>query len=194
MITPLSSEHVDQVATLHSETLTGLLTQLGPAAAAAFYAGCTKSDFAIGLVDVIGGAVRGFVLGAMHPDRLNGEVLRRNPLGTVLSVATGIVTNPSSLPLLFDSMRGAREGGYDEQAPSLVYLSVAPVARRSGVGRTLVDAFSERMRTAGAPHYDLSVDDDNEAAIAFYERLHFRITGKYREFGKLHRRYRLSLA
>jgi ribosomal protein S18 acetylase RimI-like enzyme len=62
------------------------------------------------------------------------------------------------------------------------------------VGRTLVDAFSERMRTAGAPHYDLSVDDDNEAAIAFYERLHFRITGKYREFGKLHRRYRLSLA
>jgi ribosomal protein S18 acetylase RimI-like enzyme len=193
MITPLRLEHVDRVARLHCETLNGLLTRLGVPAASAFYRGCTRSDIAVGLVDVADGVLRGFVVGSVHPDRLNGDVLRRNPFDTLVSVATGVVTNPSSLTLLLENVRRPEEALYDRQAPSLVYLAVAPEARRAGVGRTLVDAFSERMRAAGAGHYDLSVDEDNASAIAFYERLGFKPIGTYREFGATHRRYRLTL-
>jgi len=194
MITPLGAEHVGQVARLHDTALTGLLARLGAPAAVAFYSGCTKSRLAIGFVDVVDGNVRGFVVGSMHPDRLNADVLRRNPFGVVLSLASGVVKRPANLSLLFNSVSGGGGAGYDRRAPSLVYLAVAPDGRRAGVGRSLVEAFSARMRAAGAAYYDLSVDDDNASAIAFYEQLGFRVTGSYREFGKLHRRYRLTLA
>jgi GNAT superfamily N-acetyltransferase len=193
MITPLRLEHVDRVARLHCATLTGLLTRLGVQSARAFYQGCTKSDVAVGLVDVVDGVLRGFVLGSLNPDRLNSVALRRNPFGTLVSVVTGVVTHPSSTMLLLESVRRPEEALYDRQAPSLVYLAVTPEARRAGVGRALVDAFSERMRAAGAAHYDLSVDEDNAPAIAFYERLGFKAIGSYREFGATHRRYRLTL-
>ena len=52
----------------------------------------------------------------------------------------------------------------------LYELSVAPDARRRGVGRRLVEALAELARTRG--NYDMWVlaDDDNEAARATYAR------------------------
>jgi ribosomal protein S18 acetylase RimI-like enzyme len=194
MITRLGAEYVSQVAALHQKTLTGLLARLGTHAIAAYYTGCVKSDLAIGLVDVEDGIVRGFVLGSMHPERLNGEAARKNPFGVALSVAAGVAAHPSSMPLLLQSIRGTGGDDFDRHAPSLVYLAVDPRARRAAVGRSVVNAFGERLRMVGAKFYDVSVDDDNAPAIAFYERLGFRVTGTYREFGTLHRRYRVTLA
>ena len=39
------------------------------------------------------------------------------------------------------------------------------------------------FREAGVVEYELSVDDDNTAAIAFYEKLGFALVGRYAEFG-----------
>src|SRR3954466_4292758 len=139
MITRLGPEYVDQVAALHRKTLTGLLARLGTPAIAAYYTGCAKSDLAIGLVDVEDGIVRGFVLGSMHPERLNGEAARKNPFGVALSVAAGVAAHPSRMPLLLQSIRGTGGDDFDRHAPSLVYLAVDPQARRAAVGRSLVD-------------------------------------------------------
>ena len=193
MITPLRAEHARQVAALHCATLTGLLSRLGPAAAEAFYIGCTRTPLAIGMVDVEASVVRGFVLGSLHPDLLQRDVLRKNPIGTLAAVARGILIRPAALIWLLKSFRGPDEGGFDAATPSLVYLSVAPDYRSGGAGRQLVDAFSNAVRTAGTGGYDLSVDEGNASAIAFYERLGFQLVGHYREFGVQHRRYRLAL-
>jgi ribosomal protein S18 acetylase RimI-like enzyme len=91
------------------------------------------------------------------------------------------------------SFRGPDDGAYDPQVPELTYLATAEHHRGSGIGRQLVDAFDTAMRERGAPAFELSVDEDNQAAIAFYERLGFRLSGKYREFGIVHRRYRREL-
>lgn len=190
MIVPISGQHVNEVARLHCCSLTGLLAQLGVPAARAFYAGCVKAELAVGLVCLDDGALRGYVLGTAHPDRLRQALLRKNLFATVAGVCLGIARRPVALASLVKSLSRSDEGSYDRQAAELTYLAVAADSRRGGIGKRLVDAFSGAMRDAGVETYELSVDDDNLSAIAFYERLGFRLIGRYREFGILHRRYK----
>ena len=194
MIVPLGPEHVNQVARLHCATLTGLLSELGGAAARAFYAGCVRAGSAAAFVYVNEGEVRGFVLGSTRPDTLKQAVVRKNPVGTLAGMLVGILRKPAGLAWLLRSYKGPDEGSYDPQTPELTYLAVAPEGRGSGIGGRLVDAFTRAMRDAGVPAYELSVDDENERAIAFYEGRGFRLIGRYREFGTLHRRYLLQTA
>ena len=192
MIIPLAAEHVDQVVKLHCATLTGLLSELGEDAARSFYLGCVETGAAIGFVDVQEGEVRGFVLGSVHPDKLKRAVIRCNPLGTLGGMFLGILRRPAALAWLLRSFKGPDEGGYDTREPELTYLAVSPACRKSGIGGSLVDAFTRAMRGAGIPAYELSVDENNEGAIAFYEGRGFKPIGRYREFGTLHRRYHLQ--
>lgn len=193
VIEPLRRDHIKAVARLHHANLTGLLSELGIPATEAFYFGCVRSGLAVGAVYMEDGAVRGFVLGSPHPDRLKRDVLKKNPAGTLAGLGAGIVRRPSSLLWLLKSFRGPDEGSYDGQAAELTYLAVATDNQGSGIGRQLIESFTGRMRDAGTASYELSVDEGNDAAIAFYERLGFRLIGLYREFGVRHRRYRLEI-
>ncbi|HXT01138.1 MAG TPA: GNAT family N-acetyltransferase [Elusimicrobiota bacterium] len=193
MIVPLGREHADRVAALHCAALTGLLAELGEPAARAFYAGAVESGAAVGFVSLGDGAVDGFVFGSVHPDRLKGSAARCSPAGLAAGVLLGVLKRPGSLVRLLKSFRGPDEGTFDADAPELTYLAVSAGRRGGGIGRGLVDAFSQAMRGAGAAAYELSVDDDNQRAAAFYEKRGFERVGSYREFGTARRRYRLKL-
>jgi ribosomal protein S18 acetylase RimI-like enzyme len=192
VIARLGEEHVRDVARLHRASLTGLLSALGLPAVTAFYKGCLGASPAIGFVCLENGAVRGFVLGSAHPDRLKPDALRRNPVGTLAGLCLGIMRRPSSLVWLLKSFRGGDEGDYDRSGAELTYLAVSAESRGGGIGRQLVEAFTDEMRNVGVKSYELSVDEDNQAALAFYERVGFALSGRYREFGVMHRRYRLE--
>jgi ribosomal protein S18 acetylase RimI-like enzyme len=76
---------------------------------------------------------------------------------------------------------GIAAGFIDNDDPTRAYLAsmwVAAAYRRSGVGRRLVEAIlswasARRMRTLL-----LTVTSNNHAAIGFYERLGFMVTGR----------------
>ncbi len=192
MIARLGEEHVKDVARLHRASLTGLLSALGLPAVTAFYKGCVGTSSAIGFVYLEADTVRGFVLGSAHPDRLKPDALRRNPVGTLAGLCLGIMRRPSSLVWLLKSFRGPDRRDYDRSAAELTYLAVSGESRGEGIGRQLVDDFTDEMRNSGVEAYELSVDEDNQAAISFYEHLGFALSGSYREFGVMHRRYRLE--
>ena len=194
MIAPMRPEHVDRVAELHCATLTGLLSELGAPAARAFYSGCLRSGSAVGFVHLRQDEVCGFVLGSVHPDQLKRAVFRGDPAGVLAGTLLGVLKRPAALARLLKSFRGPDEGGFDPRAPELTYLSVAADRRKDGIGGGLVDAFTRAMRDAAVPAYELSVDDANAGAIAFYEGRGFQPIGRYREFGAEHRRYRLRIA
>jgi ribosomal protein S18 acetylase RimI-like enzyme len=193
-IVPLGRDHVDDVARLHCSSLSGLLSRLGMPAIRAFYAGCVVTGAAIAFVAIEENAVRGYVLGAVQPGRLKAEVLRRSLTRTLSAMCLGVMRRPSTLWWLLRSRWGPDQGSYDREAAELTYLAVAAEHRGRGIGRRLVDSFTGAMRAAGVPAYQLSVDGDNRAAAAFYQRMGFRQIGRYRELGVLHCRYELEVS
>ncbi len=193
VIARLGREHVKDVARLHRQSLTGLLTTLGLPAIRAFYAGCAKTNSAIGFVHLDDERLHGFVLGSLRPDKLKTEALRENFADTLAGMSLGIARRPSSLLWLMKSFGGPDEGSYSASVPELTYLAVSGESRGAGIGKQLVDAFTNAMRDSGAEAYELSVDENNQQAISFYERLGFVLSSRYREFGVWHRRYRLEI-
>jgi ribosomal protein S18 acetylase RimI-like enzyme len=58
--------------------------------------------------------------------------------------------------------------GFDGHRGWVYYLAVAPDRRRSGLGRTMMNAAETWLRERGAPKLQLMVRDDNVEALAFY--------------------------
>jgi ribosomal-protein-alanine N-acetyltransferase len=73
------------------------------------------------------------------------------------------------------------------RAGHIITIDIAPAARRLGVGRLLMEALLERLRSTGTVIVKLEVAVDNVGAQAFYRKLGFSETGRIRGFymGKL---------
>jgi ribosomal protein S18 acetylase RimI-like enzyme len=66
----------------------------------------------------------------------------------------------------------------DPGRAQVVSMWVAPEVRREGVGRRLIEAVVEWAQGRAMRDVKLMVTSVNHGAIAFYERLGFRMTGK----------------
>ncbi len=194
MVEPLASAHLDAVVGLHARCLTGLLRSLGDRATRAYYRGFIRSDRCIGFVEVHEGEPAGFVVGSTSPQELRREILRRNPIETLVGTLLGFARSPVSAAYFVRSAFARADRGYDGRAAELTYLAVDEKLRDAGIGRRLVEAFDRAVRDAGGTAYELSVDADNLPAMRFYEALGFVRVGEYREFGILHKRYRRELS
>ena len=135
----------------------------------------------------------GFVLGSAHPQKLRREILAHAYFKTLAAIGSGVMRKPSTLRFLLSSLRPG-DKGYDSQAAELTYLAVDENQRLSGIGRQLVEHFSQKLIESGARAFELSVDTDNHQAIGFYERLGFVEVCRYRKCGIDHKRYRMELA
>ncbi len=193
MLETLNSSHVPAVTRLHLRSLTGLLHDLGPGATGAFYHGAARSSSTIGFVYVQGNTLMGFVLGSTHPQRLRREILAHGYFKTLAGIGSGVMRKPGTLRFLLSSLRRGNKD-YNSQVAELTYLAVDQNQRSFGIGRQLVEHFSEKLIESGVRAYELSVDADNHQAIGFYERLGFVEVCRYRECGIDHKRYRMELA
>jgi ribosomal protein S18 acetylase RimI-like enzyme len=61
--------------------------------------------------------------------------------------------------------------GYDGHRGWLYAVAVDPDARRTGLGRRLVQAAEKRLRARGCVKVNLQVRAGNDAAVAFYQAL-----------------------
>jgi len=64
----------------------------------------------------------------------------------------------------------------------IITIDIALTARRSGLGRRLMDAMHDRLRAVGTVTVRLEVAVDNADAQAFYRSLGFSKTGRIRGF------------
>ena len=65
--------------------------------------------------------------------------------------------------------------GFDGHRGWVNYLAVCPTQRRRGLGRQLMTAVEQRLEALGCPKLNLQVRDGNQAVLAFYERLGYRV-------------------
>ncbi|MES2472248.1 MAG: GNAT family acetyltransferase [Pseudomonadota bacterium] len=66
---------------------------------------------------------------------------------------------------------GAIMVGHDGHRGWLYYVAVAPVLRRQGIGRMLVEAAEAWLKERGVPKAHLMVRETNHQVAAFYERI-----------------------
>lgn len=192
MIKAFAREHVEAVADLHLRYLTGLLRDLGNHAVRSFYLGAADSELTVARVFESEGRVQGFVLGSVEPGRLRKEIVKSHFIQTVLSTSMGVIRRPKLIHSILISRRD-RDSNFDPGAAELIYLAVDKGQRSAGVGKQLVEEFGRELQSSGVVAFELSVDADNVAATAFYERLGFQRIGQYREFGTDHFRFRKTL-
>ena len=70
---------------------------------------------------------------------------------------------------------GAMMAGYDGMRGWLYLVGVAPASRRQGVGRRLMEAAEEKLRSLGCVKVNLQVRAGNNGVVGFYERLGYSI-------------------
>ena len=80
--------------------------------------------------------------------------------------------------LVREDGRGTILGWITEDVAEIDMLAVHPSARRSGLGRQLLDAWEADVRTRGALKVWLDVRPSNEAALRLYQGAGYRSTGK----------------
>lgn len=66
---------------------------------------------------------------------------------------------------------GAGMAGYDGHRGWVNYLAVRPDLQGSGLGRTLMGEFEQRLAAMGCPKLNLQVRAGNEQVLGFYESL-----------------------
>lgn len=90
------------------------------------------------------------------------RVLERNP-GTCLAAVDAA-----------GELAGAALGTFDGRRANLWHLAVEPHRQGEGIGRLLMAALEERWREDAVVKITFTVESDNAAALAFYERLGYR--------------------
>lgn len=66
-------------------------------------------------------------------------------------------------------------GGYDGFRGWVYHLATAPEHRRKGFGRQMMNEVEGRLADVGCPKLNLQVRATNEAVVAFYEALGYRV-------------------
>jgi ribosomal protein S18 acetylase RimI-like enzyme len=72
-----------------------------------------------------------------------------------------------------EELTGSVMVGHDGHRGWVYYLAVRTSRQRTGVGRELMKAAEQWLRERGAVKVQLMVRSDNDAAMAFYDRLGF---------------------
>jgi len=65
--------------------------------------------------------------------------------------------------------------GYEGHRGWVNYLAVCPEQRQRGLARQLMAYIEEQLLAMGCPKLSLQVRDSNTAALAFYERLGYKV-------------------
>ncbi|MCB2101702.1 MAG: GNAT family acetyltransferase [Rhodobacterales bacterium] len=66
---------------------------------------------------------------------------------------------------------GAAMAGYDGHRGWVYYLAVHPEARRTGLGRRLMDRVAADLKAMGCPKINLMIRGGNDAVAGFYDAL-----------------------
>ncbi|MGA7193112.1 MAG: GNAT family N-acetyltransferase [Anaerolineales bacterium] len=179
------------VALLHQSVMHNLLNDLGLPIILRYYQIAKSDPSVIGFCVISSSSpeILGWVIGSPTPYAINARIQR--PLPWFLKQMFGLVISrpPVFLQMLFSVFHSSQQ----RPAPhtiELTYIGVASQAQGSGIGRTLLNAFTEASRSFGYCSIELTTEIDNFHALALYEKSGFTVKRTFKE-GRFER-YRME--
>jgi ribosomal protein S18 acetylase RimI-like enzyme len=181
----LSAAQITDLARLHHQVMHSLLTDLGLPVVERYYRIACKDPAVIGFATLSEtGKLLGWAIGSSKPEQLNGR-LREAPVWLITQMLRVLFTRPRVIGQLIASVHAAASSVPDG-AIELTYIGVDASARKQGVGRAVLGDFLLAARGARYRAVVLSVEAENESAIALYTKAGFTLTDTFTE-GRFHR-------
>ncbi|HUI89106.1 MAG TPA: GNAT family N-acetyltransferase [Anaerolineales bacterium] len=172
---------LEQLAALHQSVMHNLLTDLGYSIILRYYQIARSDPSVIGFYALSASReFLGWVVGSPDPRALNTRL--QTPwiwlFGQMLRIA---VTKPGVLLQMWLSVFHAAQSQLAPRTVELTYIGVAPGVQGNGIGRALLDAFTEASRSLGYCSMELSTEIDNLHALALYEKTGFAVKRIFKE-------------
>ena len=191
-LSQLNDDQIMQLARLHHVVIHSLLTDLGLPFVERYYQIACNDLSVVGVCALAEeGSPLGWGIGSSKPNQVNGR-MREAWLWFILQMARVLFTRPRLILQLVTSARSASmeiKGG----AIELTYIGVDASARKQGLGRELLNAFVEAAHKKSFRSVVLSVEAENEEAIALYTRAGFEIMQTFKEGAFNRHRMELNL-
>jgi ribosomal protein S18 acetylase RimI-like enzyme len=181
-LSQLDEDDIKRLAMLHHSVMHTLLSNLGLPMVLRYYQVARDDPAVIGLCAVsTSGEMLGWALGSPHPDLINSRLLK--PLTWFLFQMLRLtLSRPFILWQLMSSVFNLSNQSYMKSgAIELTYIGVASNQRGKGLGGELLNAFIEASHSTGYRSIVLSVETDNQHAVALYEKTGFKIIQTFSE-------------
>ena len=191
-LSQLNDDDIKQLAILHHSVMPTLLADLGLPIVLRYYQVARRDESVIGICAMnSSNEITGWAMGSAYPDRINSRL--RSPLPWfAFQMLRIVLTHPFVFRQLISSVLSrSAEPEMKSGAIELTYIGVASDQRGQGLGNDLLDAFVEASRAKGYRSVILSVEKENESAIALYEKAGFKIIRTFSE-GR-YQRHRMEL-
>jgi ribosomal protein S18 acetylase RimI-like enzyme len=181
-LSQLEADQLRQLAQLHHSVMHTLLADVGLPMVLRYYQIARSDNSVVGMCVLDPSKkIIGWAMGSPHPDRINSE-LRTPLLWFAFQMLRVLVTRPLILLQLISSvLSSSAETEMKSDAMELTYIGVAANQRDKGLGKDLLSTFIDMSREAGYRSVVLSVEKDNKAAIALYQKAGFKITKTFSE-------------
>ena len=193
LIEPMVTRDAATTARLHgSELADGFFAQLGPRFLRAYHIAFASSPAGIAFVARDGGAVVGFVIGALDERAHLSWTVRRRGLHLGLAATAALAVRPS-LAVVFMRTRARRyvrgtirfvRDRTSRRPPTaapastaegfagvLSHVAVEPAHRGNGVGRALIDSFVREAAAGGATRIRTMTQAGEAGASGLYRAL-----------------------
>jgi len=179
-ITQLNADQINALAKLHHEVMHSLLTDLGLPFLERYYqiAGGDSSVIGFCAMSEMGSPL-GWAIGSPRPDQLNRR-LREAPLWFASQMLRVLLNRPRLIWQLLISAQSASAQLADGSI-ELTYIGVDHSARQQGLGRELLNIFIQAAHDSKYRSVTLSVEAENERAIALYTKAGFRAINSFTE-------------
>ena len=190
----LTERDIQQLAVLHQAVMHTLLSDLGLPIVWRYYQIAHTDPETVGFCAVSGsGKMLGWAIGSAHPDRITSRL--RTPIPWFgLQLLRITWTRPIALWQLISSVLSSGQAEMKPGTIELTYIGVAADQRGRGLGNQLLNAFLEASRSRGYRSAVLSVETENDSAIALYEKAGFKIVRTFSEGRYQRHRMEIKLA
>ncbi len=191
-LSQLEDDHLKQLAELHHSVMHTLLADLGLPMVLRYYQIARSDPSVIGMGALDSSRkIIGWAMGSPHPDRIN-SALRTPLLWFAFQMLRVLFWHPLVFWQLISSvLSSSAEAEMNSDAVELTYIGVAADQRGRGLGRDLLNAFIETSREKSFHSVVLSVEKENESAIALYKKAAFKIIRTFSEGS--YERHRMEL-
>jgi len=178
----LEDDQLKQLAQLQHSVMPTLLADLGLPMVLRYYQIARSDKSVVGICALDPSKkIIGWAMGSPRPDRIN-SALRSPLLWFAFQMLRVTFTRPVIFFQLISSvLSSSAETEMKSDAIELTYIGVAADQRNKGLGKDLLNAFIEMSREACYRSVVLSVERDNEPAIALYQKAGFKIIKTFSE-------------